>query len=357
MDEEHPIKYMSFGAPLMDIIGDVSKEFINKNKIELGTSIHRKLREVTFLDEFLKNSKIAKIPGGCQFNAMRVFNWMLDKDEKDIIGFIGSVGDDNNYGEIYQNLLLSENIIPIFEKIKNETTGLCLVLCCNRDRAHITDLGASISISDEFVEKNWCKFKDVKLLYTELFIIKAKREMCFKFAEFGLRDQTTYGFNLPAIFFLENYTSDILKFCEYADIIFANKDEATFFCKILNFEAKPTVDDLAEKLCKKINKINKNKKRIVVVTSGPDPAACYEFDHKTQKETFSGVYPVRDVPVEEIIDTNGAGDSFAGGFLSQLMKGKTLDKCMIAGHWAASIIITKRGCEIPKGIKYEPDNK
>ena len=135
-DKSYPIKYMSFGSPLMDCIADVSKEFIDNNKIELNTTTHKKLSEIKFLNEFLTQNKITYIPGGCQFNAMRVFNWMLGA-----------------YGQVYQNLLLSENIIPIFETIENQTTGLCVVICHNRDRAHITDLGASISISDEFVDR------------------------------------------------------------------------------------------------------------------------------------------------------------------------------------------------------------
>ena len=91
---------------------------------------------------------------------------MLDKDETDIVGFLGSIGDDDYYGNVYQDILLTENIIPIFEPIKDQTTGLCMVLCCNRDRAHITDLGAASHISKEFFERSWNKFKHVKLIYT-----------------------------------------------------------------------------------------------------------------------------------------------------------------------------------------------
>ena len=42
MEEEnqHPIKYMSFGSPLMDIIGYVINEFLEANQIELDTSTH-----------------------------------------------------------------------------------------------------------------------------------------------------------------------------------------------------------------------------------------------------------------------------------------------------------------------------
>ena len=353
-DLPHPIKYMSFGSPLMDLIADVSREFIERNEIELDSTLHRKLGEIKYLNEFLTQHQMTYIPGGCQFNAMRVFNWMLDKDETDIVGFLGSVGEEDPYGDYYQALLSSENIIPIFQTIDNEVTGLCLVMCCNRDRAHITDLGASVSISKDFVERYWNRFKDVKLIYTELFILKTKKEICYKIAELGLRDETIYGFNLPSEFFLRNYTADISKLCEYADIIFANHSEAIAFCKFLNLkiEQNETVADIAEILCKNIQKLNKNKKRIVVITCGPQPAACCEFDFINNKTTFKDTFAVHDVPPEKIVDTNGAGDSFAGGFLSQLVKHKDLRKCMDAGHWAASVIIQKRGCEIPVDIKY-----
>ena len=354
-NEPHPIKYLSFGSPLMDCIADVSKEFIERNEIELDSTLHKKLGEIKFLDEFLTQHHITYIPGGCQFNAMRVFNWMLDKDETDVVGFLGSIGESDFYGAKYQELLVTENIVPYFEMIEKETTGVCIVICCNRDRAHITDLGASVSITKTFVERIWNKFNDVKLIYTELFILKQKKEICFKIAELGLRDETIYGFNLPADFFLNNYTEDISKLCEYADIIFANESEALLFCKLLNFKTRKnqTVEDIAEQLCKNIPKRNKKKKRIVVVTCGPRPAACCQYDFLKEEITYKKIVDVHDVPPEEIVDTNGAGDSFAGGFLSQLVKNKNLDKCMDAGHWAAAAIIKRRGCQIPVDIKYE----
>ena len=185
MDEEkeektHPIKYMSFGAPLMDCIADVSKEFLERNKIEINSTSHKKLSEIQFLDEFLTQHEIQFLPGGCQFNAMRVFNWMLSKDKTDVVGFLGSIGKTDSYGNIYQDLLKKENIIPVFETIDKETTGLCLVMCCDRDRSHITDIGASFSISEDWVERNWDKFQEVKLIYTELFILKAKKIYALK---------------------------------------------------------------------------------------------------------------------------------------------------------------------------------
>ena len=35
---------------------------------------------------------------------------------------------------------------------------------------------------------------------------------------------------------------------------------------------------------------------------------------------------------EEIVDTNGAGDAFAGGFIGAFVLGKSIDECVEAGH-------------------------
>ena len=54
-----------------------------------------------------------------------------------------------------------------------------------------------------------------------------------------------------------------------------------------------------------------------------------------------------------IVDTNAAGDAFAGGFLSKYVRKQPLPQCMHAGHWAASLIIQVRGCKIPEDIVYD----
>jgi adenosine kinase len=41
------------------------------------------------------------------------------------------------------------------------------------------------------------------------------------------------------------------------------------------------------------------------------------------------VNPLQD---KQIVDTNGAGDAFAGGFLGALVSGKSIDEAVLAGH-------------------------
>ena len=44
------------------------------------------------------------------------------------------------------------------------------------------------------------------------------------------------------------------------------------------------------------------------------------------------VYPVNPLKDDEIVDTNGAGDAFAGGLLGALVAGKPLEDAVLVGH-------------------------
>lgn len=338
------IKYLSFGSPLMDVIADVPENFIVDNHIDLNSSVHISLKNCPFFAQFISCYNVTYVAGGCQFNAMRVFNWMMDKNPDEQVGFLGSMGDDN-FSIIYEDLLLKENIVPFFQEVKGQS-GICLVICNKRDRAHITDLGVSTKIDKQFVDRIWDQFKNVQLIYTELFILKSQPEITRKLAEFGSQTGRIYGFNLPSYFFLEAYSKEISELITFADIIFANKDEAEFFVKIMGKETDGSPKMNCEILAKWPKK-NSQKKRVCVVTCGPDPAWCCEYDPNRNEVTYCESSYVKFVDKEKIVDTNGAGDSFSGGFLSQFMKGKSLKQCMVAGHWAAAIIIQQRGCQFP----------
>ena len=56
---------------------------------------------------------------------------------------------------------------------------------------------------------------------------------------------------------------------------------------------------------------------------------------------------------EEIVDLNGAGDAFLGGFLSRYMKGASLYSCCRAGNDASYAILKNVGCTFPKDKKIQ----
>lgn len=55
-------------------------------------------------------------------------------------------------------------------------------------------------------------------------------------------------------------------------------------------------------------------------------------------------FPVHELSREQMVDTNGAGDAFVGGFLAQYVQKKPFDVCIRCGIWTASQIIQRSGC-------------
>ncbi|KAL3919362.1 MAG: hypothetical protein SGPRY_005660, partial [Prymnesium sp.] len=58
-------------------------------------------------------------------------------------------------------------------------------------------------------------------------------------------------------------------------------------------------------------------------------------------------YPVPLLSKDLLVDTNGAGDAFVGGFLAKLAVGCGIEECAKAGHYSARQIIQVSGCKIP----------
>ncbi len=343
MNTNRQIKYLTFGSPLMDMIVDVDNDFINKFGLQLDTTIHVESKSNNVFNE-ARTFKPKYIAGGCSYNTIRMLNWMLNADPLSV-ACLGSVGNDGD-GEMYKELLEVENIVPIFEKIPEKETGKCAVICLKRERTHLTDLGASTSISEDFINKNWERISDVNLIFTELYILSSKKNIVMKLAEHCLTENKLFGFNLPASFFLNKFSEDILQVISYGDVIFSNKEEAKFFVSSVLNKNYYEESELAEILAK-LPKVNKNKKRVFVVTCGPDPAHVCVYDHSKNEIVFKGSFEPCLVSKEKVIDTNGAGDAFAGGFLAYYIQGFDFESCMGAGHYAASNIIQRRGFDVP----------
>lgn len=82
-------------------------------------------------------------------------------------------------------------------------------------------------------------------------------------------------------------------------------------------------------------KQNKSRPRVVIITNGSEPTIVVSSDALTAPKTYS----IKPVPAADIVDTNGAGDSFAGGFLGALVLGKSLDEAIEVGHRLGAMCI------------------
>jgi adenosine kinase len=121
------------------------------------------------------------------------------------------------------------------------------------------------------------------------------------------------------------YYYDIVKeVSDNSDLIFCNREEAEVFAKLTD---KDSIEDISLAMHKQL-KVNKN--RIIIITCGCDPVSASSYDSNTGKLDFLIHSYVNKISNDEIVDTNGCGDSFVGGFLSQYTKGVSLEKCLRA---------------------------
>jgi adenosine kinase len=96
----------------------------------------------------------------------------------------------------------------------------------------------------------------------------------------------------------------------------------------------------------RLPKANGSRPRTVVITQGKDATAVAVGGRVRY-------FPVIPVPQELLVDTNGAGDAFVGGFLSQIVAGKSLEEAVRAGNYAANVIIQRSGCTFPSKPEFE----
>jgi adenosine kinase len=124
----------------------------------------------------------------------------------------------------------------------------------------------------------------------------------------------------------------------FIDFLFGNETEAATFAESEGWETR----DLTEIALKvsRMPKANGCRPRTVVFTQGSEPTIV-AVGGKVR------LYPVIKISQDKLVDTNGAGDAFVGGFLSQIVTGKCIEEAIRAGNYAANVIIQRSGCTFP----------
>jgi len=144
------------------------------------------------------------------------------------------------------------------------------------------------------------------------------------------------AYNLSATFLIQFNTKEVDAGLENADYIFANEDEADLWGKVKEMESTDR-KDIAMALAK-FKKTNDKRKRVAIVTQGALPTIVVSYN-EAAGEYQTKEYPITAIEADKIVDTNGAGDSFVGGFLSQLYQDKDLDKCIEAGIYLSREVV------------------
>ncbi|XP_047232850.1 adenosine kinase-like isoform X2 [Girardinichthys multiradiatus] len=328
------------GNPLLDISAVVDKDFLDKFGLKPNDQILAEDKHRALFEEIVKRSKVEYHAGGSTQNSVKIAQWMLQKPHK-VATFFGCIGKDN-FGEILKKKAEEAHVDAHYYEQNEEPTGTCAACITGDNRSLVANLAAANCYKKEKhldLDSNWELVEKAKVYYIAGFFLTVSPESILKVAKHAAENGKIFCMNLSAPFISQFFKEPLMKVMPYVDILFGNETEAATFAKELGFET----DDIAVIAHKTQNlpKENAKRQRLVVFTQGKDDTVATVGDKVT-------MFPVLDINQNDIVDTNGAGDAFAGGFLSALVQEQSLEECIRAGHYAANVIIRRVGCTFPE---------
>ncbi len=236
--------------------------------------------------------------------------------------FIGKVHDDELGQEFSRDIGAAGIDFFTPPLIQGPSTGRSIVLVTpDAERSMFTYLGASEKLSEEDIDENIIKAG--KIIYLEGYLWDkddAKKAMV-KACELAHKHNRKVAFSLSDKSVIKRHREEFLKLVkEEVDILFGNEEEI----KVL-FEEEDFYKTL---------EMLKPDVEIAAITRNAQGSAIVNGRTITFVEAEK---------VENVVDTTGAGDLFAAGFLYGIINGRSLGTCAIIGSIAAAEVISHYG--------------
>merc|ERR1712032_13631 len=333
---------LGLGNPIIDISAEADQATLDKYELVAGQTIFCSDKNMPFYDYLEGKPEVTYIPGGSVTNSIRVTNWLLQNSEKFGCSLLGCIGKDNYGSKISENLQ-KVNVKPLLEVKEDILSSRCGVGICQKERCLVPQIRASTMLSMDFVDANMADINKAELLLVEGYFVIEKFDIVKSLVAKFNESKKKVAFTLSATFMIDNFLDKLLEVSNCADVIFCNEDEAMAFSKVKS----SNMVEVAE-AC---HKVLTPRDRIIVVTCGSEPVVVSEMKNGEVKSITQAAEKLSEA---EITDTNGCGDSFVGGFLSQYIQGEDLARSAKAGIFASTVIIKNNGCtwDINTPIKF-----
>ena len=298
------------GNAIVDILSKISYESLNNLKIIKGSM---NLVDEETSDEILKyiqNPSI--ISGGSAANTAVGFKSLGGK-----CSFLGQIGKDK-FGDLFSEDLNNSGVsFQDKDYLPSEKTSKCVVLVTpDAERSMITYLGASNKFNINSIDEQF--IIDSNMIYIEgyLFDQPEAKEAIFFCCNLAKSNNKKIALSLSDLFCVDRHRTDFLNLIDkYVDIIFANEDEIKSLYKL---DLIPSISSI------------KSNVDFGAITLGSKGSVVFANDVENY---------IDPIFVEKLIDTTGAGDLFAAGFLYGFTNQYSIERCGYLGNKAASEVI------------------
>ncbi len=309
-------KVLGMGNALVDIIIRIENERI----IDEFTLLKGGMRLVDpdFVEKLLNTCSHLpndKTPGGSAANTMNgLANLGIE------VGFIGKVSQDR-FGVFMKDDMVINGIAPILME-GLAPTGLAVALITpDSERTFAVNLGCAIELSPDDITPEM--FFGYDYFHIEGYLVQ-NHDLLRKAVILAKQSGAKISLDLASFDVVEenlDFLNEIIR--DYVDVVFANEDEAKAFT---GFEPEMALHEIS-RICE-----------ITIVKTGEKGSFVKHQDN---------VHKIGIIEAKSI-DSTGAGDLYAAGFLYGLSNGLTLQKCGQIGSLLAGKVIEVLGAKMKK---------
>ncbi|EDW80500.2 uncharacterized protein Dwil_GK11532 [Drosophila willistoni] len=330
---------IGFGNPLLDLTTTIEDTMLlEKYGLEPNAAIIAEEKHMALFDEIANQENLQLSAGGSCQNSMRVFQWIVGAPYRAV--FFGAVGMDK-FGEVIAKRARADGVETLYQLREDAPTGTCAVIISGQNRSLVANLGAAAYFSEDWMdsEESCCAVDTASYFYITGFFLAVSPNTVLRVAQTASETKRTTILNLSAIFVLQMHKQELDEILPYLDFIISNKAEALAFADTHEWNTK----DIFE-IGKRMQSLPKDngRPRVIMITDDICPVLCFQENEKILE------YPVPKLSKKDIVDTNGCGDAFVGGFLSQLVQKMPLDYCIRTGIFASHQVIRVVGVQIDK---------
>ncbi|GLB43540.1 putative adenosine kinase [Lyophyllum shimeji] len=324
------------GNPLLDIQVVNGEELLKKYDLKANDAILAEPKHAPLYDEIVREYKVTYVAGGASQNAARGAAYCLPPRS---VVFTGCVGNDH-FAEQLRAANKREGLDEVYQVKEGEKTGACAVIITGHHRSLVTDLRAAEKFDQSHLSSPAVAplVDAAKFFYMEGFFLTHGLASALELSQKAASAGKTFAINLSAPFIPQFFKAQLQQVLPFCDLVFGNESEAASWGSA-NGVADPKDVPAVAKAIATLPKTNASRPRVVVITQGADSTVVVTSNEPDSPKVFP-VVPLKD---EEIVDTNGAGDAFAGGYLGGLVAGKSLDQCVEAGHALARMCVKNIG--------------
>lgn len=299
------------GDTFVDVVANVSQDFISEHSLIKGQGNTLSVRTLREIRKKLDSSRV--IPGGAAANSIAALASLGAK-----CAFIGKACKDTmgeKFKEAFDNAGVDMTIPLVdFDRDADKATPRCLVLVTpDHDRTFAFNMGICEEIDIPDIDVEALKNSKIFFIEGQMLVSRRARPAVLYAMQTAKKHGVKIAFNMHDLNFRALAVQEVIETIRtQSDILIGNEREVRGCFEI---DENSNADSFLEILA--------SRNQILVMTRGSNGACIYSHD---------GIETVPSENHLSIIDSTGAGDAFAAGFLFGMAKGMTT---LAAGKLAA----------------------